>query len=69
MVLSAWRKGDLIEINNKQIRLTSDGYEKIGIGVVCNTDEGDDTYIRYIDLIENAKLIETYSGRKNLPCE
>jgi len=61
----AWRKGDLIQIFNKKIRLTSERYIKDG-RLVCNTDEGKDTYIPYIILIEEAKLIETISGRKNI---
>ena len=47
--LTAWRNGDLIEIYGKKIRLTSDGYEKNG-KLVCNTNEGDNTYIPYISL-------------------
>jgi len=66
---SAWRKGDLVKIYGKQVRLTSEAYEKMGIGIVCDTDEGDSTYIPYIRLIDDAKLIETFSGRKNLPCK
>lgn len=66
---SAWRKGDLIKIYGKEIRLTSEAYEKMGVGIVCDTNEGKETYIPYIKLIDDAKLIETGSGRKNLPCE
>jgi len=64
--LTAWRKGDLIELlNGKQLRLTSDGYfsEKEG-RTVCDTEDG--YTISYLTLIEEAKLIETGSGRKNV---
>ena len=66
---SAWRKGDLIKIYGKEIRLTSEAYEKMGAGIVCDTDESKDSYIPYVRLIDDAILIETYSGRKNLPCD
>lgn len=59
----------LIKIYGKEIRLTSEAYEKMGVGIVCDTNEGEETYIKYINLIDDAKLIETISGRKNLPCE
>ncbi len=65
-MLTAWRKGDLIRIYNKEVRLTSDAYEMILVGMVCDTNEGDGTYIPYINLIEDAYLIETGSGRKNV---
>lgn len=63
---SAWRKGDLVELDEKQFRLTSEAYEKIGVGFICDTDEGEGTYIKYIKLIDGARLIETGSGRKNI---
>ena len=66
--LSAWRKGDLIEIYGKQIRLTSEGYEKDG-KIICDTNESEGSYLPYIRLIEDARLVETASGRKNLPCK
>jgi hypothetical protein len=62
MYLTAWRKGDLIEVWGEQFRLTSDGYEKDG-RIVCDTDKG--SYIPYLTLMEEAKLLETITGRKN----
>jgi hypothetical protein len=63
--LSAWRKGDLVKLlNGKQLRLTSEGYFSDKEGrLVCNTDDG--YTIPYMTLIEEAKLIETGTGRKN----
>jgi hypothetical protein len=64
-ILSAWRKGDLVRMpNGEEFRLTSEGYycdEKQK--VICNTDRG--SSISYLELIENAYLVETFSGRKN----
>ena len=58
-----WRKGDLIELDGKIFRLTSDGYDSGTEDlIVCDSEIGT---IKYIDLIERAKLIETKSGRKN----
>ena len=59
--LTAWRDGDLIELDGKTFRLTSDGYDS-GDLIVCDSENG---AIKYVDLIERAKLIETKSGRKN----
>jgi hypothetical protein len=41
----------------------------MGVGIVCDTDRENNKPIKYIKLIEKAKLIETGSGRKNTPCE
>jgi len=64
-ILSAWRKGDLVRMpNGEEFRLTSEGYycdEKQK--VICDTDRGGP--ISYLELIENAYLVETFSGRKN----
>ena len=62
-ILSAWRKGDLVELKGEKFRLTSEGYEKDG-KIVCDTDKGDT--VSYLKLIEKAKLLETASGRKNI---
>jgi len=60
-LLSAWREGDLIELDGRRFRLTSDGYE-YGSKIVCDSEKGK---IPYVDLIERAYLLENKFGRKN----
>jgi len=61
--LSAWRKGDLIEIKGERFRLTSDGYEKKPGKIYCDTDKG--VSLPYLKIMKKAKLIETGAGAKN----
>lgn len=63
--LTAWRKGDLVRVDGKEFRLTSDGYEMKPGKIYCDTDKGKP--ISYLELIEKAYLVETASGRKNEP--
>ncbi|MCK9446107.1 hypothetical protein M0Q50_04355 [bacterium] len=64
MYLTAWIKGDLVRLPNKEeFRLTSDGYELKPGKIYCDTDRGEP--ISYLELIEDAYLVETGSGRKN----
>lgn len=64
-ILSSWRKGDLVRMpNGEEFRITSEGYYcNIRNKVICDTDRGEP--ISYLELIENAYLVETGSGRKN----
>lgn len=63
---TAWRKGDLVKMpNGEKFRLTSESYYcEVNQKIMCDTDRGEP--ISYLTLIQDAYLVETGSGRKNL---
>lgn len=50
--------------DGEEFRLTSDAYEREPGKFYCDTDRGKP--IKYIKLINEAHLVETGSGRKNI---